>query len=114
MFNSIVNDQVQDWSSLDDTTIDFLSKLLDKNPETWFGANGVEEIQTHDWFKHIDFDLILSLEVKAPFVPDQQTDYIDDEFLMKDIQTAIQPSPQNSDDEAFEEDILKNFDFERN
>ena len=34
MFNSIVNEEVQDWSSLDGTTVDFLSRLLDKNPET--------------------------------------------------------------------------------
>ena len=44
MFNSIVKDDVKDWSGLDQTTIDFLSKLLDKNPESRFGSNGVEEI----------------------------------------------------------------------
>jgi len=34
MFKRIVEQEISDWDNLDTTTINFLSKLLDKNPET--------------------------------------------------------------------------------
>ena len=39
---------------------DFISKLLDKNPNTRLGAtNSVDEVMSHPWLSEIDVDLML-------------------------------------------------------
>lgn len=68
----------------------------------------------HDWFKTLKFEQIQSQLSKAPFLPDKEVVYIDDEFFKVDVKNANQPSPINSDDENIEDDILKDFDYERN
>jgi serine/threonine protein kinase len=38
----------------------FISRLLDKNPKKRLGANGVQEIKDHKYFKGIDWDRVFS------------------------------------------------------
>lgn len=40
MFKKIINEPVKDWDGLDEITVDFLSRLLDKNPDTRLGNKG--------------------------------------------------------------------------
>lgn len=48
---------------------DFITRLLDRNPETRLGAKGHKEVMEHPWFSDIDFDKIFKKEIKAPFKP---------------------------------------------
>mmetsp|Transcript_10622 Transcript_10622/g.28313 ORF Transcript_10622/g.28313 Transcript_10622/m.28313 type:complete len:404 (-) Transcript_10622:158-1369(-) len=54
------------WSS---ETKDLLRRLLDKNPETRLGAKGVQEVMAHDFFRNVQWDRVLSMEVTPPLPP---------------------------------------------
>lgn len=56
-------------SKFDDELANLCKRLLDKNPETRLGNNGALDIMTHDWFKDIDWDLIISDKYPPPFIP---------------------------------------------
>jgi len=43
--------------------IQFLNKLLDRNPDTRFGANGLSDIKAHPFFSNIDFELVYEKKV---------------------------------------------------
>jgi hypothetical protein len=48
-----------------------VKKLLKRDPAARLGnlKGGVEEIQQAKWFKHFDFDAMLSRGLPAPWVP---------------------------------------------
>ena len=60
-----------DWSLLEDASpeaVDFIKKLLVVDPTQRLGANGIQEIMNHPWFKGIDWDNVDKLP--PPYVPD--------------------------------------------
>ena len=66
----------------------------------------------HNWFQNINFDSINQLQAKAPFIPDKMVDYIEEEFIERDVKYANQQSPINSDEEYGDDELLANFDYE--
>lgn len=48
-----------------------LQGLLERDPGKRLGANGIWEIKDHPWFDPIDWGLMESGQLDAPFVPDQ-------------------------------------------
>eukprot|EP01116_Phalansterium_solitarium_P019975 TRINITY_DN5763_c0_g2_i1.p1 TRINITY_DN5763_c0_g2~~TRINITY_DN5763_c0_g2_i1.p1 ORF type:complete len:780 (-),score=200.09 TRINITY_DN5763_c0_g2_i1:64-2403(-) len=58
---------------------DLIEQLLEVNPEDRLGARGVEEIQSHPFFRGVDWENLL--DQPAPFVPNQDghtdTSYFD-------------------------------------
>lgn len=83
---------------------DFVSKLLQINPDERLGANGAEEVLSHPWLADIDLETC-----EVPFIPDTSditsTDYFidrhnmnfDDDDINKDIlETEVQPSLYSS------------------
>jgi len=63
--------------------------LLDKDPGTRLGANGVEEIMNHDYFKGINWEALKKRELVPPYNPKlkSETDvkHIDQKFLDQDV-----------------------------
>lgn len=55
------------WSPF---SLDFVNKLLLRNPERRLGAAGIEEIKDHPWLADIDWDKLLQKKIKSPFKPD--------------------------------------------
>jgi serine/threonine protein kinase len=53
----------------DDNARDICDRLLDKNPATRLGVNGVEEIMDHPWFAEVDWDEMKADRTPPPFVP---------------------------------------------
>jgi hypothetical protein len=49
-------------------------KLLDKNKKTRLGANGIEEILKHPWFRNLDIDKLLRREIEPPYKPEIKED----------------------------------------
>ena len=49
--------------------LDFVNKLLLRNPERRLGAAGIEEIKDHPWLADIDWDRLLQKKIKSPFKP---------------------------------------------
>lgn len=52
MFNDILNKDIEIPQSLSPELQDFLRKLLDKDPETRLGRNGIDEIINHPWLRN--------------------------------------------------------------
>ncbi|EAS04911.2 Serine/Threonine kinase domain protein (macronuclear) [Tetrahymena thermophila SB210] len=46
---------------------DLIKKLMDPNPQTRLGANGVEEVQSHPFFNNFDWDNVRKMN--APVIP---------------------------------------------
>ena len=69
--NVIFPDPLRHDISMSDECKDFISMLLDKNPNNRLGTqNDVEEVLAHPWLKsHDDSEAILKKKVKAPFKP---------------------------------------------
>ncbi len=62
----------------DDASTDLCKRLLDKDPNTRLGSKGCEEIMGHEWFKPINWEMVISDRQKPPFIP------------LKDINAASQ------------------------
>ena len=56
MYEKILNQKLRLPPKLGRPCKDFLRKLLDRNPSTRLGANGIEEIQQHPFFDGLDWD----------------------------------------------------------
>ena len=54
------------WSS---EFVDFINKLLIKNPENRLGYKGISELKFHPWLRYHDWKLIYLKKEKAPFIP---------------------------------------------
>ena len=49
--------------------VDFVNKLLIKNPEKRLGNKGISELKAHPWLKYYDWKLTYLKKEKAPFIP---------------------------------------------
>ena len=48
---------------------DLLTRLLERDPTKRIGANGVDEIKDHKFFKGINWTKLYNKELKPPFIP---------------------------------------------
>ena len=60
------NEIPKGWSS---EFVNFINKLLIKNPENRLGYKGISELKFHPWLKYYDWKLVYLKKEKAPFVP---------------------------------------------
>lgn len=93
---------------------DIICKLLDKNPNTRLGRNGLSEIKSHPFFTTLDFDLIFKKKLNAPFKPtvehDKDVKNFDEEFTTEDIGAQTLISDKNLDLIRLNQDKFKDFD----
>ncbi|KAI0267671.1 kinase-like protein [Gloeopeniophorella convolvens] len=95
MRDSIMKDTVRKPSSrhgtLSDEGTSALLGFLDRNPRQRLGCRtgvpNIDEIQSHAWFSHINWEKLEAKQLEPPFVPDQNRPNFDvahelDEFLM--------------------------------
>lgn len=89
--------------NVSETAKDFISLLLAKNPKERIKSN---DIPKHKWFKGINFEDILKLKVKSPYVPKIKSldDYsnFDPEFLKEE---CFSPPRRRKKEEEY---VLKN------
>lgn len=90
---------IEDFS---DDAIDIIKALLVTDPTQRLGANGIDEILNHPWFKGVDPD-----KDNPPFIPElnskYDTDYFkqryqfkdDDSDIIEDINDAIEKEKEN-------------------
>jgi len=60
------------------SSTDLCRRLLVKDPKGRLGSKGCEEIMAHEWFKDVNWEMIISDRAKPPFEP------------LKDINAASQ------------------------
>ena len=72
-------------------------KLLQRDPKARLGYNGFAEIQSHPWFRDINWDALYMKD-------EESTEQIDSEFT--NIVPAVTPTPVNAvlvDQNAFQD-----------
>eukprot|EP00158_Paraphelidium_tribonemae_P009248 Partr_v1_DN28811_c2_g1_i1_m33881 putative Ribosomal protein S6 kinase len=93
----------------------FLSGLFQRDPERRLGSGptGTMEIQTHDFFRTINFDLLFQKAIEPPFKPEVDNDldvsYFDDEFT--NMPAELTPPRTQSILRASEDQLFTNFTF---
>ena len=64
--------------SMSKNCMDFITKLLEKNPDKRLGSvGGIREVLAHPWFQELDADKILDKSVEAPCKPELSKDMMD-------------------------------------
>lgn len=66
LYNMILTDDYKRELIEDEVAADFISRLLDKNPDTRLGCKGIEEIISHPFFASIDFQKLSCHELESP------------------------------------------------
>ena len=69
-----------------------ITKLLEKNPGSRLGKNGLKEIKVHPFFGNLNFEMIKNKKLKSPFKPiidnDDLTNNFDEEYTSMDIKES--------------------------
>lgn len=75
---------------------DFISKLLDKGPDTRLGSKGdLEEILSHEWFKDVNIEQIKAMQ--EPIDPSEVPELSDNRLDLKYIQNELkEKAPRES------------------
>lgn len=98
MFENILSRRI-DWYenevSISPEARDFMERLMDTNPAKRLGANGVEEVKAHPFFKDIDWDCLLT---KSPVFKPQPVNSEDTEYF--DARGATMQSMDDEDIQA--------------
>jgi hypothetical protein len=66
----------------------------------------------HEWFAGIDFGKIFKKELKPPYTPDPDMDYVEPEFIEKVVTNENLASPVGSYD-SYDGDLIADFDYQR-
>lgn len=86
LFNNIKSGNLKFPNYLSTNSISFLKDLFQHDPDQRLGsgANGLDNIKKHPFFKDLDWNLLMSKKIKPPFIPRitslEDTKYIDHEF----------------------------------
>ena len=70
--------------------IDLILKLLVLDPKKRLGANSIDEIKNHPWFKDIDWEHLD--QMPAPFIPEIKDDFDTSNFEAKHVLNAVDDS----------------------
>lgn len=85
LFQLIKHPNVKYPNDISLESIDFLQKIFVVNPKKRLGGKGSFEIKKHPFFRGTDWNDILALKVKPPFMPrvsrPDETRYIHTDFL---------------------------------
>ena len=92
---------------------DIIQKLLEKNPKKRLGAQkGLEEIKNHPFFAKINFNDVEQKKLKAPFIPEIESDKdvsnFDEEFTSEEVGMSYIPK-KNLDLIKKNQNMFKNF-----
>ncbi|RKP20553.1 kinase-like protein [Rozella allomycis CSF55] len=99
IFENIKNGKIEfpEDEDVSQDAIDLISRLLDPNPKSRLGGNGVEEVKRHPYFQEIDWQHLYDEEgVFQPHVEnDTDTTYFDDRGAnnLDEVQVDIGNSP---------------------
>ena len=55
--------------------IDFVNKLLQRNPKNRLGYNGAKELRSHAWFRDFSWEKLALQVLQAPFVPPKNDNF---------------------------------------
>jgi serine/threonine protein kinase len=75
LFHNILKNPPTIGQILSPEATDFITRILDKDPEMRLGARGgAEEVKGHKFFEDIDWSLVLRKEYRVPYIPNEEND----------------------------------------
>ncbi|KAI8640665.1 kinase-like domain-containing protein [Parasitella parasitica] len=114
MYQRVLNDALEFPADIFDyETAEFLSDVLDRDPRTRLGAQGVEEIKNHVYFADITWDDIRNRRLQPPYLPPvtDELDFtnFDPDFLA--MSPALTPVPSEVEFSDEVQDIFDGYSF---
>lgn len=73
MYHAVLHSPVKFPSNMSQPARDLVTKLLDRDPTTRLGSNGVEEVKQHPFFQDLDWDDVLEKKTLPEWVPQIQS-----------------------------------------
>ncbi|CEP18852.1 hypothetical protein [Parasitella parasitica] len=114
MYQRVLTDALEFPADIFDyETAEFLSDILDRDPRTRLGAQGVEEIKNHVYFADISWDDIRNRRLQPPYLPPvtDELDFtnFDPDFLA--MSPALTPLPSEVEFSDEVQDIFDGYSF---
>ncbi|KAG0309659.1 hypothetical protein BGZ98_009979 [Dissophora globulifera] len=85
MYQRVLEDELEFPLDIDPIAADFLSKLLERDPDYRLGSNGAQEVKAHPYFMSIDWDIAIQRKLECPYIPELTSENdlsnFDDAFL---------------------------------
>lgn len=115
VFDSIVNDDIVYPASIPPDAVAILQKLLKRNPLKRLGSGerDANEIKGQKFFESIDWEALLSKQLKPPFLPSikQSVDVSNFDPDFTSLQPELSPPSSPSALTTQQQDAFKDFDF---
>ena len=70
--NDLDINEGENWSK---ESINFINKLLMRNPEQRLGYNGIKELKDHSWLRYYPWNLIQNKTLPSPFIPNDKGNF---------------------------------------
>lgn len=114
MYRRVLEDPLEFPADIFDyETAEFLSDILDRDPRTRLGANGVDEIKSHVYFADISWEDLRARRIQPPFVPDVADELdlgnFDPDFLA--MEPELTPVPSEIEFSPEVQDIFDGYSF---
>lgn len=109
MFHAVQTQEVSFPPHLSTPVRHLMQRLLDKNPSTRLGAQGVEEVKEHPWCREVQWETVLMKAKAPPFSPSRQSSNFDKEYTEMLVQF-----PESEGEEPGSEDQFCGFEYPGN
>jgi len=111
MASKIQTRPLQISSKVPNSISDFITKLLIKNATQRLGSRGIDEVQSHAYFKDVCWDKLLNRQYAPCFVPittEEDACNFDVSYTRLPVESAVAPQEQASEKTT----IITDFDFQ--
>lgn len=84
---------------------DLLQRLLERKPSKRLGANGVDEIKNHKFFRDINWKRLYKRKVKAPYIPSERSKLlgVNEKQIEDTPECDLEMEKNNMNDQIFED-----------
>ncbi|KAF9357965.1 hypothetical protein BGX26_002757 [Mortierella sp. AD094] len=85
MYQRVLEDDLEFFMEIEQDAADFISGLLERNPDNRLGSRGACDVKSHAYFSSIDWDVAMQRNLPCPYIPElvseEDLSNFDDAFL---------------------------------
>ncbi|KAG0021733.1 hypothetical protein BGZ80_001799 [Entomortierella chlamydospora] len=85
MYQRVLEDDLEFFMEIEQDAADFISGLLERNPDNRLGSGGACDVKSHPYFSSIDWDVAMQRKLPCPYIPElvseEDLSNFDDAFL---------------------------------
>lgn len=85
LYSRIKKAKLQFPSTVTPELEDFLSRVLNKDPETRLGGYNKDDLKNHAFFKNIDWNKMFNKEYKAPYIEEEEREVYRKKLRLNDL-----------------------------